>query len=71
MPNATLGQRFAVATGLGLLIWVVIFYAVLSWLQPLLFGSAGSSSSLVGRGGGSPRLRLDDAAGQPLGRFIP
>jgi len=31
-------RRFAIATGLALLIWLVNFYGVLSWLQPLLFG---------------------------------
>jgi len=31
-------RRFIVATGLSLILWVVNFYCVLSWLQPVLFG---------------------------------
>ena len=33
-----LALRFAVATVLGLGVWIVNFYGVLSWLQPLLIG---------------------------------
>jgi hypothetical protein len=36
--DAPAGHRLAVASGLGLGIWIVNFYGVLSWLQPLLFG---------------------------------
>jgi len=36
--NASFGARFAVATGLGLALWVFNFYGMLSWLQPLLYG---------------------------------
>jgi hypothetical protein len=35
--NKSLGVRLAVATGLGLVLWVVMFYGVLVWLQPALF----------------------------------
>jgi hypothetical protein len=38
LPDGTLGKRLAFATVVGLLLWVVNFYAILSWLQPLLFG---------------------------------
>jgi hypothetical protein len=38
LPHATLGPRLVLATVLGLVLWVVNFYAILSWLQPLLFG---------------------------------
>lgn len=31
-------RQFTVATTVSLLIWVVNFYGILSWLQPLLFG---------------------------------
>ncbi len=31
-------KRFLVATALGLGIWIVNFYCILSWLQPMLFG---------------------------------
>ncbi|GIK15756.1 MAG: hypothetical protein BroJett003_07200 [Planctomycetota bacterium] len=36
--SAGLGKRFVVATGLSLGVWVVNFYGVLSWMQPLLIG---------------------------------
>ncbi len=38
MPNAKLAKRLALATVVGLLLWLFNFYAVLSWLQPMLFG---------------------------------
>lgn len=31
-------KQFVLATGLSLAIWVINFYGVLSWLQPMLFG---------------------------------
>lgn len=37
-PRAGFGARLAWASGLALLIWVVNFYGILSWLQPLVFG---------------------------------
>jgi hypothetical protein len=36
--KATVAKRLAIASGLGLGLWLFNFYAVLSWLQPLLFG---------------------------------
>lgn len=33
-----LPMRLAVASGLGLAIWLVNFYLLISWIQPLLFG---------------------------------
>lgn len=38
VPKGTLMQRLAFATVVGLLLWAVNFYLILSWLQPLLFG---------------------------------
>jgi hypothetical protein len=38
MPHAGLGRRLVLATALGLVLWVVNFYGILSWLQPALFG---------------------------------
>lgn len=35
--KATLAKRLAIASVLALLLWVFNFYAVLSWLEPLLF----------------------------------
>lgn len=36
--NSARGQRFLGAITLGLVIWIVNFYGILSWLQPMLFG---------------------------------
>ena len=38
VPNANLFARLIVATIVSLLIWLVNFYVILSWLQPMLFG---------------------------------
>ncbi|MBI3450313.1 MAG: hypothetical protein HY049_15540 [Acidobacteria bacterium] len=35
--RAPASRRFAVATAVGLGLWIVNFYGILSWLQPLLF----------------------------------
>lgn len=37
-PKGPMVKRFLVATVVALLIWVVNFYGILSWLQPLLVG---------------------------------
>ena len=34
---STLSRRLLLATGMGLILWLVNFYCVLSWLQPMLF----------------------------------
>ena len=36
--DSTFFARLAVASLLGVIVWLVNFYAILSWLQPLLFG---------------------------------
>ncbi len=33
-------QRLLIASGMGLLLWIVSFYGVLSWLQPMLLGGS-------------------------------
>jgi hypothetical protein len=38
LPDGKLVPRLLLATLLGLLVWVVNFYGILSWLQPALFG---------------------------------
>ena len=38
--EASNGRRFLVATVIGLGLWVVNFYLILSWLQPLLLGGS-------------------------------
>ena len=35
-PNYTFWQRFAVGSALSIAIWLVMYYGVLSWLQPML-----------------------------------
>jgi hypothetical protein len=37
-PKAPAARRFVVASALGIALWLVNFYGILSWLQPLLFG---------------------------------
>ena len=37
-PRAKLGARLLMSSGLMLAVWLINFYAILSWLQPLLFG---------------------------------
>lgn len=37
-PNSTLPARLLICSILATVIWIVNFYLVLSWLQPLLFG---------------------------------
>ena len=37
-PTAPLPRRLLLATIAGLLLWLVNFYGILSWLQPLVFG---------------------------------
>jgi hypothetical protein len=36
--KATLAKRLLLASALGLAIWIVNYYLLLSWMQPLLFG---------------------------------
>jgi hypothetical protein len=38
LPNASFGARLAAVSILAVLVWVVNYYAILAWLQPLLFG---------------------------------
>ena len=36
--DATRGRQFAIATAMGLGLWIFNYYLVLSWLQPMLLG---------------------------------
>jgi tetrahydromethanopterin S-methyltransferase subunit G len=38
VPSASLLQRMGFASVLAIVVWAINFYAILSWLQPLLFG---------------------------------
>ena len=68
-------KRLIVASVVSLLIWAVMFYGILSWLQPLLVeGDPGNwitntgVPSLVGGRGDAPGLRLDHRPALPAGR---
>jgi hypothetical protein len=37
-PRAGLGARLLMSSALMLVVWIINFYAILSWLQPLLLG---------------------------------
>ncbi len=37
-PGSSPTRKLALATGLGLAVWLVNFYGILSWLQPAMFG---------------------------------
>lgn len=73
VPNASFPTRLAVVSVLAIAIWLINFYAVLSWLQPLLFGGnwivreipiwVGALTHLVF---GWTMLLV-----QPLGTFVP
>lgn len=38
LPDASFGKRLVAVSVMSLLLWLVNFYGILSWLQPLLFG---------------------------------
>lgn len=38
MPDGKLGARLLLASALGIVLWLINFYGVLAWLQPMLFG---------------------------------
>lgn len=38
IPKASVITRILFASGLSILVWLVNFYGILSWLQPMLFG---------------------------------
>jgi hypothetical protein len=38
LAGASFARRLAVVSGLSIVLWLINFYGILSWLQPLLFG---------------------------------
>jgi hypothetical protein len=72
-PQATLGVRLAIVSALALAIWVVSFYGILSWLQPLLFGGRWIVNEIPWWVGASTHLVFGWTMllVQPLGRFVP
>jgi hypothetical protein len=73
LPNASLARRFAVISILALAVWVVNFYGVLSWLQPLLFGGAWIVEQVPWWVGALTHLVFGWTMllVQPLGTFVP
>ena len=66
-------DRFVVVSVLALAVWLVNFYGVLSWLQPLLLGGQldRRAGPLVGGRVNAPGVWLDDVAGLSLGAVRP
>ncbi len=71
--EAATGRRFVVATVIGLALWVINFYLILSWLQPLLLGGNWVVQMIPPWVGALTHLAFawTVAAGQVLGRFEP
>jgi hypothetical protein len=65
--------RFVWATLLGLALWVVNYYAILSWLQPLLFGGSWIVEEIPWYVGAATHLVFawTMALLYPYGRFLP
>jgi len=73
VPRASFGARFAVVSALALAIWVVNFYGILSWLQPLLLGGSWILTSIPWWVGALTHLVFGWTMllVQPLGTFVP
>jgi hypothetical protein len=75
VPRQGLGARLAVGIALALALWLFNFYAILSWLQPLLFGG----NWIVNQtylpwwvaAGSHVVFGATMAVVYPLGRFVP
>jgi hypothetical protein len=70
--TATLGARFAVVTAMALALWLVNFYALISWLQPVLIGGNWILDNVPWWVAASTHLVFGWTmlAVQPLGRFV-
>jgi len=73
VPNASFAVRLGVVSALALAIWVVNFYGILSWLQPLLFGGAWIVREIPWWVGALTHLVFGWTMllVQPLGSFVP
>lgn len=71
--DVTAGRRFMVASAIGLVLWVVNFYFILSWLQPLLLDGNWIVSMVPWWVGALTHLAFawTVAAGEAWGRFEP
>jgi hypothetical protein len=67
------GTRFAAVSLMALALWLFNFYAVLSWLQPLLFGGNWIVTDIPWYVGAATHLVFGWTMllVQPLGTFIP
>lgn len=71
--GASLGKRFLVAGAIGLGLWIVNFYLILSWLQPMLLGGNWIVSLVPPWVGALTHLAfgLTVAAAESWGKFEP
>jgi hypothetical protein len=72
-PNAELITRLLWASLLGLVLWIVNYYAILSWLQPVLFGGRWIVDDIPWYVGAATHLVFawTMAVLYPYGRFFP
>ena len=72
-PGLAAFKLCLVSAGFGLLLWVVSFYGVLSWLQPLLVGQAYILERMPIWVAASTHVIYGLTLGllQPMGRFVP
>src|SRR5262249_46782905 len=73
LAYAAFAVRFGVGRAVALAVWVVNFYGLLSWLQPLLFGSAWIVEQVTWWVGASTHVVLGWTMllVQRLGTFVP
>jgi hypothetical protein len=73
VPNASFAVRLGVVSALALAVWVINFYGILSWLQPLLFGAAWIVKEIPWWVGALTHLVFGWTMllVQPLGTFVP
>lgn len=73
VPNASFVVRLGVVSALALAVWLVNFYGILSWLQPLLFGGAWIVKEVPWWVGALTHLVFGWTMllVQPLGTFVP
>ena len=70
--GAAFGVRFAVVTFMALALWIINFYGLIDWLQPLLIGGNWILDNIPWWVAASTHLVFGWTmlAVQPLGRFV-